>query len=113
MKKYTRIINEAEDYIEQNLDKKILLRDIARSVCLSEYHLHRIFSENSSESIHQFVARIKLERSAIVLVVNQNLSITEIAYKYGYSESSAYCRAFKKHFQISPSQYRKARNVKS
>lgn len=111
-KKYTRLINEVEDYIEQNLDKKILLRDIAKSVCLSEYHLHRIFSKYTSESIHQFIARIKLERSAILLIVNQNLSITEIAYMYGYSESSAYCRAFKRCFQVSPSQYRKARNVK-
>lgn len=112
MKNYTRIINEAEDYIERNLNKKILLIDIAKSLCISKYHFHRIFSENSSESLHQFISRIKLERSAILLVINPNLSITEIAYMYGYSESSAYCRSFKKHFQVSPSEYRKARIVK-
>jgi len=112
MKKYTRIINEVEDYIEQNFDKKILLKDIAKNVGISEYHLHRVFSENTPESIHQFIARMKLERSAILLVVNPKLTITQVAYMYGYSESSAYCRAFKKHFQLSPSAYRKARNVK-
>lgn len=41
------------------------------------------------------------------LAVNSEISITEIAFNYGYSESSAYNRAFKKHFGISPSQFRK------
>lgn len=87
--------------------------NISNNVHLSKYHFHRIFREKSLESIHQFVSRIKLERSAVVLVTNQNLSITDIAMQYGYSETSSYCRAFKKHFNMTPIQYRLARNVKT
>lgn len=112
MKSYLRIINEAEDYIEQNLNSKIYLKDIANSLCISKYHFHRIFSEYSSESLYQYISRIKLERSAILLTIFKDLSITEIAYRYGYSESSAYCRSFKRYFLITPSEFRKARNVK-
>ncbi|MBU1142196.1 MAG: helix-turn-helix transcriptional regulator [Firmicutes bacterium] len=113
LKIYAKIINLAEDYIEKNLNKNILLSDIANSVHLSEYHFHRIFRAWSSETIHQFISRIKLERSAILLVTNQNLSITDIAMQYGYSETSSYCRAFKKHFKITPMQFRLARIVKT
>ncbi len=106
MKSYKKLINEAEDYIENNLRKKILIADIAKSIHISEYHFHRIYSKYSKETINQFISRVKLERSAILLVTNSKLTITEIAYLYGYSESSAYCRAFKKHFKISPTKYR-------
>lgn len=108
MKSYTRLINEAEDYIENNLSKKILLADTAKRINISEYHFHRIYSKYSKETINQFISRVKLERSAILLVTNPKLSIAEVAYLYGYSESSAYCRAFKKDFKVSPSRYRLA-----
>ena len=112
MKSYASIINQAEDYIENNLHNKILLSDLAKYVYLSEYHFHRIFKQNTTESIHQFISRIKIERSAMLLVTNLKISITEVAFLYGYSESSAYCRAFKKQYLVSPKVYRIARNVK-
>jgi AraC family transcriptional regulator, mar-sox-rob regulon activator len=111
MKTYSKIINLAEDYIENNLHNKIILGDIANCVHLSESHFHRIFRAGSSETINQFVSRIKLERSAILLATNHNLSITDIAMQYGYSETSSYCRAFKKHFKFTPMQFRLARIV--
>jgi AraC family transcriptional regulator, mar-sox-rob regulon activator len=111
MKTYSKIINLAEDYIENNLHNKIILGDIANCVHLSESHFHRIFRAGSSETINQFVSRIKLERSAILLATNHNLSITDIAMQYGYSETSSYCRAFKKHFKLTPMQFRLARIV--
>lgn len=52
-----------------------------------------------------------MERSAMFLVIRVDISITEIAFRYGYSESSAYSRAFKKYFGITPLEYRRARNV--
>lgn len=111
MKSYKQIINMAEDYIEDNLNRNIRVSEIARYVSLSEYHFHRIFTAGSNETIHKFISRIKLERSAILLIVIPNLTITEIAYAYGYSESSSYCRAFKKYFKLTPTNYRLARIV--
>lgn len=104
---YTRMINKTEDYIEDNLDKKINLKELADNVYLTEYHFHRIFKKYSKENLHEFITRIKMERSAIYLVINKNITITEIAYKYGYADSSSYCRAFKKYYKKTPTEYRK------
>ena len=113
---YNRIINKTEDYIETNMSKKITLKEAAANVNMSEYHFHRIFKKYSKETLNEFVLRFKLERSAIFLVVNKSISITEIAYNYGFSESSSYSRAFKKHFGISPLKFRTeqdlSRNIK-
>lgn len=109
---YTRLINKTEDYIEINLDKQITLSDAAKNANFSEYHFHRLFSKYSKEKLKQFITRIKMERSAIYLVMNTEISITEIAFKYGYNSSSSYNKAFKKHYGMSPTEFRKEQERK-
>ncbi len=110
---YERLINKTEDFIEQNLSKQVTLSDVAKNVNFSEYHFHRLFSKYSKETLKQFMTRIKMERSAILLVTNSKISVTEIAYQYGYNHSSSYNKAFKRHFGLSPNGFRsKARMEK-
>jgi AraC-like DNA-binding protein len=109
---YTRLINKTEDYIEINLDKQVTLSDAAKNVNFSEYHFHRLFSKYSSETLKQFITRIKMERSAIFLAKNSEISVTEIAFKYGYNSSSSYNKVFKKHYGISPNEFRKEQEWK-
>jgi AraC-type DNA-binding domain-containing proteins len=106
-RKYNWLVNKAEDYIESHLSEKIRLSGIAQELGVSEYHFHRIYRTNGAETLNQFITRIKMERSAIYLVVNKKMTITEIAFGYGYNDSSSYNRAFRKHFGVSPTAFRK------
>ena len=106
-RKYNWLVNKAEDYIENHLSEKIKLSDIAHDLGVSEYHFHRIYRTNGAETLNQFITRIKMERSAIYLVANKKVTITEIAFGYGYNDSSSYNRAFRKHFGVSPTAFRK------
>lgn len=108
---YFRLVNKAEDYIEQNLKEPILLRDLAQNANLFEFHFHRIFRKYATETVNQFIIRFKLERAAIFLLVNPKMSITDIALEYGYNDSSSFSRSFKKHFGISPLKYRKQQEL--
>lgn len=108
---YTRLINKTEDYIENNLKEDISLNDLAQNAHLSEFHFHRIFKKYSSETVNEFVTRFKLERAAIFLCVNSEISITTIAMEYGYNDSSSFSRTFKKHFGVSPLKYRKQQEL--
>lgn len=113
MDSYKRLLSKVEDYIENNLDRRISLKELSDHVCLSEFHFHRIFKEMTSEALSQFITRIKMERSAIFLKVNSNITITEIAYRYGYCDTSSYCRAFKKHFKCTPKEFRNSKKIQS
>ena len=108
---YLRLINKTEDYIEQNLKESLTLRDVAKNSHLSEFHFHRIFKKYATETINEFITRVKLERAAIFLCVNPNLSITAIAMAYGYSDASSFSRSFKRQFGLSPLKYRKQQEV--
>lgn len=109
---YRRLINMTEDYIETNLNHKITLAHVANNANISQFHFHRLFSKYSTETLKQFITRIKMERSAIFLAINSEISITEIALKYGYSSSSNYNKAFKKHYSMSPTEFRKEQERK-
>lgn len=108
-----RLLSNVEDYIENNLDRRISLKELSDHVHLSEFHFHRMFKAITSETLSRFITRIKMERSAIFLKVNTNISITDIAYRYGYCDASSYCRAFKKHFKCTPKEFRDSKKIQS
>ena len=99
------IINKAIDYIFDNIDKDITVDDVASHCGYSKYHLMHMFKEQTDEALYQFIKRIRIERSAWLLKVEKDKSITEIGNGVGYS-SSNFATVFKKHLNLSPADFR-------
>ncbi|NBI29679.1 helix-turn-helix domain-containing protein [Chengkuizengella marina] len=109
---YLTRINNVINYIQNNLNKDLSLQNLSQLASFSPFHFHRIFKAILNENVNDFVKRSRLERAAKRLVMNQRLSITEIALDTGFSSSSVFSRAFKAHFKMSASEYRKNYNSK-
>ena len=62
------------------------------------------------ENINEFISRIRLERAATRLVNNPDAMVTDISIECGFSTSSHFARAYKKHFGYSATQYREMVN---
>ncbi len=104
---YLESLNRAILFIENNLDKKILLKDIAQEAFLSEFHFHRIFKSLTGETVKDFLQRLKIERAAIRLKHTKD-DIGQIAVDNGYESHETFTRAFKKYFKLTPQEYRGA-----
>ena len=100
------VINQAISYIFAHIDEEISVDDVAKHCAYSKYHLMRMFKEDMDEALYQFIKRVRIERSAWRLKVEKDRSVTEIGIDYGYSASN-FATAFKKHLNISPTDFRK------
>ena len=55
---------------------------------------------------NEYLLRLRLKKS-VMLLLNPELSISEIAERTGFSDSNYFCRQFRNHYGTSPQKYRK------
>lgn len=104
--KHKKQINKAIDYITAHLGALISVKELADAAGLSPYHFHRVFREETGETVGAFILRKRMEKAGRELRRNADTPVSEIAFNVGYGSASVFCRNFKKHFGITASEYR-------
>lgn len=97
------------DYIQKHYSEPLQLQTIAEQFGFSYTYLSNLFSEKSAETFTEYLNRIRIEK-ACEFLIQSDASISEIAWKTGYTDSSYFSRVFKKQTGMSPRTYRR-RNV--
>jgi AraC-like DNA-binding protein len=92
-------------YIEAHLDDNLDIKTLARVAGYSVYHFSRIFKMSVGESTISYVSRLKLEKASSK-IIDKNKSIIEIALDTGYETPNGFNKAFKKIFDMTPSEYK-------
>lgn len=110
---YISRINKAFDYIESNIEKPLTLEELAAVANFSKYHFNRIFLSMVGETPFQFISRVRLEKAAMLIRSNKDETISEIAYRCGFSDISIFSRNFKNYFKVSASKYRAIKSKNS
>ncbi|HEY9076680.1 MAG TPA: AraC family transcriptional regulator [Anaerolineaceae bacterium] len=104
---YARRINLVLDTIQAKLDQPLTLVELSTIAGFSPYHFHRIFKACTGETLSIYIQRLRLEKAANLLTSDRKISIMSVAMRCGFSSHAFFTRAFKQHFGISPSIYRK------
>lgn len=103
---YIKRIHTLQDYIEEHIEEAHTSEQLANISGFSKYHLHRVFKSMTGESIFEYASRNRLEQAASMLIARSDLSITDIAFQFDFSDSAVFSRAFKKHYGVKPSEFR-------
>jgi AraC family transcriptional regulator len=98
-------MNNALDYIENNLESDIDYRKIAQVAYCSEFHFSRMFSSISGISLSEYIRRRRLTLAAFE-IQKSDIRIMDVAIKYGYVSADSFSRAFQKTHGIKPSDAR-------
>ena len=106
--KYLQQVNRVIDYINSHLNEPLRVETLAREVCLSEYHFHRIMRDYLHEPLATYIARQRVERAVMYLQM-KNIHLAQVAEMVGYETPQSLSKAFKQFFGISPTAYRKRR----
>jgi AraC family transcriptional regulator len=92
------------DYIEVNFAKRIPLATLARLVRLSPWHFCRAFTRSFGMPPRRYQNQRRIEH-AKRLLVNRELSATEVGLEIGFGTPSAFVTAFRKATGLSPRAY--------
>ena len=97
----SRIIN----FMEQNLNKKLSLKEISKETGYSPSYLTSIFKEETGYSPLSYFSHLRITRSCEYLD-QSSMKIKEIAFNLGYADPYYFSKDFSKKMGISPRKYR-------
>lgn len=93
------------DYIEEHLEDKILLTDIAEYEHLTMSYLSHFFKDNFRMSFQDYVTKLRCER-ARNLMLTTDLSLLDISLSCGFSDPKYFKSGFIKQYGSTPKEYR-------
>jgi AraC family transcriptional regulator len=99
-------LQRALKYARRNSGKNVQLSNLAAETGQSLFHAHRTLHSILGETPKHFTLRLRVDRAAAALISSQ-ASILDIALECGFESHEAFCRAFRRRFRMSPSDYRK------
>ena len=103
----SELITKALDYIRrENQHSGITIEDVAAHAGFSTDYFNRIFQAHTGFTVMEYV-RFRRMKKAAHLLRTTNLEVLDIALDCGYEAHESFSRAFKKHYGVSPAEYRK------
>jgi AraC family transcriptional regulator len=98
--------NRIVDYVEEHLAEDISLTTLADLARLSPFHFARAFKRSFDRPPHRYLTTRRIER-AKSLLADSELTATEIGARIGFSDTSSFSSAFRKHTGTAPTDYRR------
>lgn len=93
-------IRSALSYINENFRRGLDVAEVAEHVFLSKYHFMRLFKEQTGQTVHGCITEKRLLHAA--RLIRAGRPAAEAAIESGFTDYSAFYRAFKESFGTSP-----------
>lgn len=106
--KHRDIIFKVTEFVKLNLTERVTIEQCADYVYLSKSHLSRILRQELGCTFTEYVSRQRVDRSK-VLLMNERLSLADIAGETGFDDQSYFTKVFKKVTGVTPGKYREQR----
>ena len=102
---HSPIVLNALSFIKSHFMENISLNDVAKFLNANPSYLSRIFKQEMSTSLVEYLTSVKIKKAKEYLC-ETNKSVGEIASKTGYQNQQYFSKTFKKIVGLSPLEYR-------
>ncbi|MBQ1660865.1 MAG: helix-turn-helix transcriptional regulator [Treponema sp.] len=99
-------IRFACSYITEHSAENITQAEVAEKTGLSQFYFSKLFNEYTKMSFPTFLAQIRVQ-SAINLLENESLSVTDCAFESGFQSTTTFNKIFHEITGCTPREYRK------
>lgn len=103
---WVKSLNQAIDYIEENINENITCGDIAEQIHFSSFHFQRTFSLFTGLTVGEYIRNRRLTLAGKDLL-KRDSRVIDIALKYGYETPESFSKAFSRFHGVTPNEAKK------
>ena len=103
--RYSKVIRNAIEYINNNLSEKITVSDIAEKTFVHPNYLSTLFKKETGSTLSNYILGRRVEEAKYFIRFGNN-AMSDIANFYQFCSQSHFIATFKKFTGMTPAQYR-------
>jgi transcriptional regulator GlxA family with amidase domain len=93
-------------FINANLHRRITRAELSTEVNLSTARLSHLFKSETGVAPGEYLTGSRMEKAS-QLLTTAFMSIKQVMAEVGYTDKGNFARSFKRHFQVTSSEFRK------
>jgi len=97
-------VRRVREYLETYYEDNTSLDELAAIAGLSPFHLVRVFKDETGLPPHTYLTHVRIQRARELLMDNP-MSIADVAYATGFTDQSHLTRWFKRIVGVTPGKY--------
>ncbi|MFB1049859.1 response regulator [Paraliobacillus sp. JSM ZJ581] len=105
---YQKSTNYVEDsiiYMESHLGEPLSLKEVAEKIPVHPNYLSVVIRRKTGKSYVELLTDLRIKKAADYLV-HTSINVKEVTKLVGYNDSKYFTKIFKKHYKMTPTQYR-------
>ncbi|SEB50029.1 AraC family transcriptional regulator [Paenibacillus sp. GP183] len=106
------IVQQAIDYIEENLNEPLGLEQIAEAAAMSVPNLYRMFYAMTGHPIKEYIRKRRTNEAAFLLR-QTDLPTIDVGFGFGFDTYQTFIKTFKRYTGLTPGLYRKSELIYS
>ncbi|THF74847.1 AraC family transcriptional regulator [Cohnella fermenti] len=103
-------VRQAMDYVHQNYDRDIQVKDVAAAVSLHPGYLQRIFKAQAGRTLGEYLTNLRMQK-ARMLLRQTDIPVSDISDYVGTGSRQYFHALFKKHTGQTPVEFRAQRDT--
>lgn len=107
---YSAPIARAVEYLSFHFSQKLSMQELSRQASLSPSVLSRRFKAETGRTVGQYLARLRCEKAAKMLL-DTSWTIQEISAYVGYPDNNYFVKVFRGQYGTTPSEWRRAKGA--
>ena len=104
-------VNEILRYIDGHFTEPLSLTQLSSKFFISEYYLCRLFKEHTGSTVLDYITYLRTKRAAELLALGK--PVGEVRRASGFGSDSAFGKAFRREYGLSPREWAKRGNMKN
>jgi AraC-like DNA-binding protein len=104
------VFQEISHFIHQHklyLDSELSLSQLALQSGFSKHHLSQAINQCANKTFFDFINFLRVDHAKLLLQTENKMNILQVSVEAGFNSRSSFYNAFKKHTDLTPSQYKK------